>query len=368
MDGSAIDKFLLDFYTTSHPYTPFAIGHLSDAADIFHTKTSLFYIPKQKVLGTFNDEFGDELYMIEEHVGNTQKDMANFGKPQKILSTADVLQEIHRTGKSHVDEPSYIRARLFDMLIGDWDRHEDQWRWALIGKEDGAKIYKPIPRDRDQAFSLYDGSLLSFLTRAVPGLRKMQSYDVDLRSEKWFASSPYHLDLNLINNSEWSEWEKQAKYLQANVTDKVIEQAFQAIPKEIKGETINDIKKKLKGRRNNIMKIAKNYFIYLNKFEVIAGTQKKDNFIITRHPEGKTTIEVHRKDLDILHRTFSKEETNEIWIYGLDGKDTFTVQGEGDDLISIKILGGKKNDTYDFKNHKKVKLYDFKSKNNTILK
>jgi hypothetical protein len=32
--------------------------------------------------------------------------------------------------KSMFDEDEYIKARLFDMLIGDWDRHYDQWRWA----------------------------------------------------------------------------------------------------------------------------------------------------------------------------------------------------------------------------------------------
>ena len=70
------------------------------------------------------------------------------------------------------------------MLIGDWDRHEDQWRWALFEKEDGTEICKPIPRDRDQAFSKYDGTMISFLTRAIPGLRKMQTYGEDLRSVK----------------------------------------------------------------------------------------------------------------------------------------------------------------------------------------
>jgi hypothetical protein len=37
------------------------------------------------------------------------------------------------------------------MLIGDWDRHYDQWRWAEYKKK-GQVIYRPIPRDRDQAF------------------------------------------------------------------------------------------------------------------------------------------------------------------------------------------------------------------------
>ena len=39
------------------------------------------------------------------------------------------------------------------MLIGDWDRHQDQWRWIEF-KENGKKVYRPMPRDRDQAFSI----------------------------------------------------------------------------------------------------------------------------------------------------------------------------------------------------------------------
>ncbi|MEP2280529.1 metallophosphatase [Maribacter sp.] len=367
LDDTAIDKFLADFYTTSHPYTPFAIGGLSKAVGVNHTNPILYYIPKQETLGVYNDEFGDELYMIEEHVGDTQLATESFGKPDKILSTADVLQEINKSGKSVVDEPSYIRARLFDMLLGDWDRHEDQWRWALYKNEDGSEYCSPIPRDRDQAFSKYDGALISFLTRVVPGLRKMQTYDEDLRSVKWFASSPYHLDLTLIHASGWEEWEKQANHIQNNLSDKDIEEAFKAIPKEIQGATINDIKVKLQGRRSNLKKIARGYYEYLNKFQVVTGTQKADKFTITRLADGKTSVKIDRKDLGLLNHTFSKDLTKEIWLFGLDGKDEFLVEGNGDHPIKIKIVGGKKHDTYDFKNTKNVKLYDYKDKENTIV-
>ena len=367
LDGTVVDKFLADFYTTSHPYTAFAIGGLSDAVEVSHTNPKLYYVPKQKTLGVYNDEFGDELYMIEEHVGGTQTSLESFGSPIDILSTADVLQEIHKSGKSVVDESSYIKARMFDMLIGDWDRHEDQWRWALFKNEDGTEYCKPIPRDRDQAFSKFDGSLISLLTRAIPPLRKMQSFDEDLRSAKWFATNPYRLDVTIINDSDWNVWEEQTKYLQTNMTDEVIEKAFEDIPDEMKGETIEDIKKKLKGRRNNLLKIAREYYVYLNKFEVITGTQKDDEFKITRLPDGKTTIEVHKNEAGTHSRTFSKDITKEIWIYGLDGKDTFVVEGDGSSLIPIRVMGGKNNDTYNFKNKRKVKLYDYKSKKNTIV-
>ncbi|WP_299186937.1 metallophosphatase [uncultured Aquimarina sp.] len=367
LQDSYVDRFLLDFYTTAHPYTPFAIGTLSDAVDVFHANPSLYYIPKQEALGEFNNTFGDELYLVEERSESSHSDLVSFGKPKKILSSNDVLQEVHKTGKSVVDEPSYIRARLFDMLIGDWDRHPDQWRWALFEKEDGTEFCKPIPRDRDQAFSVFDGSIVSFLTCAIPGLRKMQSYDEQLRSPKWFSQTPYPLDMTFINGSDWSKWEKQAMYIQENLTDEVIEKAFENVPDEMKGETINDIKKKLKGRRSNIVDIAQRYYKHLNNFEVIAGTLKDDVFNIRRLPNGQTNIEIQRKDIGILNRTFIKEETKEIWLYGLDGNDTFNVEGKGNNLIDIKVIGGKKNDTYNFKNTKKIKLYDYKSKNNTIV-
>ena len=367
LEGTAIERTLYDFYTTANPYTPFAIGTLSESVGVLHTNPKLMYIPKQKTLGEYNDVYGDELYLFEEHVGDSQTDLESFGDPIDILSTSDVFEEIIKTGKSVVDEPSYIRARLFDMLIGDWDRHQDQWRWALYKNEDGTELCKPIPRDRDQAFSKFDGFLVGFLTRVIPELRKMQSYDDDIRSVKWLATSPYPLDISFIKSSDWGEWERQAKYLQDYLTDADIDAAFAKIPDEIIGKTTDDIKRKLKGRRGNLVEIARRYYEYLNRFAIITGTQKDDDFMITRHEDGNTTIKVQRKDVEILDRSFDHKATKEIWIYGLNGNDSFTVEGKGKQYIKIKIMGGEKYDTYDFRNTRKVKLYDYKGKKNTIV-
>ena len=58
--------------------------------------------------------------------------------------------------KNKIDEIELLKARLIDILIGDRDRHSDQWKWAAYYK-DGIRYWKPIPRDRDFAFCLYDG-------------------------------------------------------------------------------------------------------------------------------------------------------------------------------------------------------------------
>ena len=173
----------------------------SDAVNVYHTNPVLYYIPKQNALGKYNSEFGNELYMIEERASSGHGNLASFGFSDKLISTDDLLKELHKDEDNVLEESSYIRARLFDMLIGDWDRHEDQWRWAVF-KTKKKTIYKPIPRDRDQAFSIFgDGALLNIATSLIPALRLMKSYDEKLKSPKWFNLEPVsytHLTLPTI--------------------------------------------------------------------------------------------------------------------------------------------------------------------------
>lgn len=371
-NGSYTEDLLLDVFTGSHPFAPFTIGALSDAVGIYHTNPVLYYIPKQNALGSFNTEFGNELYMIEERAASGHGNKASFGFSNKVISTDDLLKNISKNEKHKIDEAAYIKARLFDMLIGDWDRHEDQWRWATF-KENDFTIYRPIPRDRDQAFSIMgDGTLLTYATKTIPALRAMRAYSEDLKSPKWFNQSPYPLDMALINQSDKKVWDKQAQLITSNITDAVINKAFEYFPKEVQDETIKIIKKKLQGRRKNLQKISDRYFSHINKFQVIKGTSKDDLFEIERLSNGQTKVIGYRikkgeKGTIFHQRIYNKSQTEEIWIYGLDDDDKFIVKGNGDDLIQLRIIGGQNNDIYNITNGKKVKIYDHKSKKNTFI-
>ncbi len=366
------EDLLLDVFTGSHPYAPFTIATLANAVGVYHTNPVLYYVPKQNAIGEFNDEFGDELYMIEERTSDGHGDKASFGFSNKILSTDDLLKKLHKNENHILDEAAYIRARLFDMLIGDWDRHEDQWRWARF-KEKDKTIYRPIPRDRDQAFSkMADGALLSFATKVVPALRLMQSYDEDLKSVKWFNLEPYPLDMALINESGRAVWNAQVKKIVENLTDDVIDEAFSYFPNEVNDETIQDIKRKLQGRRSNLQKISETYYKHINKFGVIKGTDKDDWFEIERLPLGETKVTAFRikkgKKADVfLERIYTCNDTKEIWIYGLDDKDVFRVSGYGKNLIKVRLIGGQNNDSYNILNGRSLKIYDYKSKENTFV-
>ncbi|HEA22289.1 MAG TPA: metallophosphatase [Pricia antarctica] len=367
LKNTVAERVLLDFYTTSHPYAQFAMPKLSQAIDILHANPKIYYVPKQKGLGIYSEKYGDALFMLEEHVGDENKDFEIFGTPDDILSTADLRLELRETKDAFVDEPSYIRARLFDHLVGNWDRHQDQWRWAEYETADGKKRYEPIPRDWDQAFPKYDGTAISFLKYSFPILRKMQSYDAEMGNIKWFNLSGYPLDKMFINTAKWSDWKAQVDYIQKNLTDEAIDAAFATLPDLAQDSSIVRIKQNLRSRRDNLESIANRYYDYLTDFEVIKGTEDDDTFIIDRQSSGRTEISILKDSTSVFKNTYDATMTNEIWIYGLDGKDTFISKGSGKNPIKIKVLGGEENDTYDFDNTRKIKLYDFRSKENTIV-
>jgi len=366
------EELLLDVFTGSHPYAPFVVGKLSDAIGILHTNPVLYYVPKQNALGHFNDEFGDELYMIEERAASGHGDNESFGFSNEIISTDDLLENLRKDEDYKLDEASYIRARLFDMLIGDWDRHEDQWRWASF-KENGKTIYRPVPRDRDQAFSIMaNGALLSFVTTIEPTLRLMKPYKKNLRSPKWFNIETYPLDMTLIVDANKDIWDTQVKLIQENLTNEIIDEAFKYFPKEVNDTAVREIMLKLKGRRKNLQKISDKYFKHINKFDVVIGTDKDDWFEIERLSNGETRVTSYRikndKKADVFHqKTYNSNLTKEIWVYGLDDKDTFKVSGEGDHLLKVILIGGQNKDTYIVENGKKVKIYDYKSKESNFI-
>ncbi|MRX37962.1 metallophosphoesterase [Flavobacterium sp. LC2016-23] len=361
------EGFLLDFYTTSHPYTPFAVGTMADKLGLAHSNPVLYYIPKQDGLKEFNSNFGDELYMVEERAADNHLDAKSFGHPRDIISTDDMMKNLHKDEKYTVDEKEYIKARLFDMLIGDWDRHSDQWRWGEYKIGDKI-VYRPIPRDRDQAFVKYDGTLLSILMN-IPALRHMRTFKNEIDNVKWLNREPYPLDLAFLKTADEKDWIEQAKFIQQNLSDNDIDNAFKNLPKEVQDATIKDIEQKLKNRKKELQKYASKYFDVLSHTIMIAGTDRKDKFVINHNAKKSLEINVYRSKKEgdelIYTKNVTDSKTSNLWIYGLDDNDTFEVTGNHKSNIKIRLIGGQNNDIYNIENGKRVIVYDFKSKENT---
>ena len=368
LKNTASENLIKDIFTGAHPYAPFTIVTLSEAIDLPHLNSKLYYIPKQESLGNFNNEFGDELYLFEEHASDGHNELALGNFTGNIINTMDLINKIHSDESIAIDERTYIKARLFDMLIGDWDRHQDQWRWLEI-RENNKTIYSPLPRDRDQPFSkMSDGFILGSAVKLIPQIRLIRNYESNLMDVKGFNTESFPLDIALITHSGKTIWDEEVRLIQNNITDKIIDKAFRNIPKEVNDETTDEIKKTLKYRRKNLQKIADKYYKLLFKNVVITGTNKDDYIKVNINERDEVSVSISRKKgttiKDEFHnKTYYPATTKEIWIYGLDDDDTFDVKGRSN-KIKIRLIGGQNNDEFNIENGKNTIIYDYKSKKN----
>ncbi|CAM3387525.1 metallophosphoesterase [Aequorivita lipolytica] len=361
----------VNFYTASHPYAIMAIPDMARAINIFYTTPQLFYIPKQKRLGNYNDNFGDDLYLISIDPSEKSEGEGIFKYPDDVQATDDILIKLRKTGNVQVDEENYIKSRLFDMLIGDWDREPNHWKWAEYYNRYKKNVYVPIPTNRDNAFSSFEGNILDYTRSLFNGSLESHVYGDNLTDLEWFNKEGVILDRALLENSGRGQWKYLAKVIQDSITDAVIENAFSKIPSEVQDESLEEIKEKLRGRKKNLVEIADRYYTHLSTLQTILGTDYDDLFEISRLPDGRTNVRSFTtingiKSDTLINRTFSRKDTKEIWLYGLAGKDRFIVKGEEENLIFLRIIGGQDEDTFELEEGRRVKVYDYDSMPNTI--
>ncbi|MBS1585970.1 MAG: BamA/TamA family outer membrane protein [Bacteroidetes bacterium] len=348
--GTFVEDLIDDQVTIGHPYSAFTVPELAKVAKVYHTTPLLIYVPQQPALDSFNKDYGDRLYMLEQRPDENWESYDNFGNSKKIVSTDKMIAKVLKDNDNIVDQRAYIHARLLDFLIGDWSRHEDQWRWASI--PDGDKtIYRPIPRDRDMAYSKFDGFLTKIVLTAA-NLDYLQSYSGKIDKLKIYGYTGRHLDRFCANEATLEDWVNAAREMQAALTDNVIDSAIRQMPPEvfpISGETIIS---KMKGRRDNLEKYAARYYAFLARHVDIPGTKGSEFFKVQRLDDDLTRVEIfnikkdgEQEDQPYYSRTFKKSETKDVRLYGIDGRDKFLVEGKANKGIVVRIIGGPEADS-----------------------
>ena len=196
--GTFVERIMNDQASFAQPYAATTISPMAEAVGIYHTNPVIVFVPTQKALGEFNELFGNNLYLLEQRPDENWEEAANFGNSKKIVATEKMIQKILADNDNSVDDQLFIRSRLFDMFIGDWSRHEDQWRWAEI-KNGKKTIYYPIPRDRDQAYTRMDGVLLGVALSAVAG--HIEGFGKNIKDVPLYNFASRNLDRKILNDA-----------------------------------------------------------------------------------------------------------------------------------------------------------------------
>lgn len=346
--GTFADDIVQDQISSSNPYAPMVVASLAQAAGILHSTPKLVYVDRSPCLGEFENIFGGTLCLFEERPAGNEENNPAYNYSKNIVNSEKLFEKVFSNSDHQVDERSFLKARLFDMLLGDWDRHEDQWVWASF-KSDEKTFYQPIPRDRDQAFSNLDG-IIPYMASRKWMLRKVQNFDYTIHDVNGLNMAGNHLDRNFTTRLTQNDWITISRELENALTDQVIDSAFRMMPPAIYAIAGEKTKAKLKSRRNHLTEYAKEYYAFLVKEVTITGTKAKEVFDVIRINDDSTIVNVYRsaakKENNELfyHRVFLRSETKEIRLYGLDGNDVFNITGETNKGILVRVIGGEGKD------------------------
>ena len=332
-----------DLITTQHPYGGIVASHLMDATDILHAEPQLFLMPDDPGLGIYRKDFAGLLGTLEFRPKKVKKGKKGFGGADLIHSSPKMFRAMYKDHDYRIDRQSYARARIFDLLVGDWDRHEDNWKWA--GFKDGKTVhYRPIPRDRDHVFSQWEGLIPSIGDKVIPNA---EHFGLNFGNASHLSFKARHLDRQLANELSRKDWQEAAHYIENQISHATIDSSLAKLPKEVQVFSAEEIGNKLKSRKEQLETAASDLYLLLAKEVDVVGSNKREIFVVRRNANGSLLVQMYDRDKAgergklLYNRLFYSTETKEIRLFGLGGADEFYVEGGGAAGPLLRIIGGR---------------------------
>ena len=91
-----VEKIANDQVSIAHPYAAVTIPVMAEAAKIFHAKPIIRWVPQQTALDSFNKEFGNNLFLLEQRPDENWDTAPNFGNSKKYYKYGGFAGEYYR--------------------------------------------------------------------------------------------------------------------------------------------------------------------------------------------------------------------------------------------------------------------------------
>jgi hypothetical protein len=332
---------LKDGASSSHPVGSLVASALLAAVGVLHVDQTLVVLPDDPALEEYRAEFAGRFGMIEERPDETDQVSSAFAGARQVISPTRLFERIDRSPDDRVDARAFLVARLMDILMGDRDRHRDQFRWARL---DGDSLWQPISRDHDEAFVKLDGPILEAAARYDPALVNFtDDYPPHYRLN-WHARE---IDRRFLVELDRRDWDSVATALQARLTDAVIDSAVGHLPPEMYAVGGASLARTLKVRRDKLVNEALSYYAFLAGEVEIHATDAAEIAEVLRADDHNVDVAIRRRATDArpyFQRRFNDRETHEIRLRLWGGDDRVIVRGNGDPNIKLRIIGGAGDD------------------------
>lgn len=350
-----------DNISAIHPYSSLTVYELAKAANLVQAKDELFYVPDDDAFGFYRKVFGNTLCYLEERYPTPDR--------SETKSPSQIIEYMVEDNDNRVDQPAVLRARLLDIITGDWNRHFDQWRFGT--KDTGrGKLYYPVPRDKDQAYFRSDGLFLSTISKFnLPFLQGFRMHMTNVNEQQYTAKD---FDRIFLTKLDENDWNKTVTELQTKLTDSVITNAVKKFPPEIYALGGKEIISKLKSRREDLPTVANRYYRFISKAVDVIGTNQNDYFKVSSEGNRLSVRLFKRTNKSdsaalMYNRLFDASITKEIRLYGLNGNDNFYIDDNVKSKNIVRIIGGKGNDTFNIRGSVRNFIYDNSTEKNLVI-
>ncbi len=349
LQESIVADVVQDQISSSNPYAPFIVAPILNAVGILQSIPKLVIMPDDVLLGEYKKEFGGLLGTIEIHPDESDDtEGLYFDGAEKIIGTFKLMHRLEEHRDEKVNSTEFLKARLIDVFVGDWDRHTDQWRWARYQKN-GIETWYPIPRDRDQAFAKFDGL---GPTLADYYIKNFSHFDFEYPAAEDITWSGRHLDRRYLIELSKTEWDSVTTFVKSKLTDDVINDAVHHLPEaqfDISGE---ELITKLKSRRDLLIQLSNEYYEMIQNVADVWGSDRDDYAEVIRLNDYKTIVTIYKRDKKtgekkgdpFFSKVFDNSLTNEIRIYLQGGDDKSIVTGNVNSSPIIRLITGEGKD------------------------
>ncbi len=363
--GTIVEKILDDLAAAQHPGSELVARGLLDATAIPCPSWKLVVLPDDPALGQFQKEFAGAVGFFAEYPSAVSATNPGFRGITEIIDHLELYKRLEAGTSDRADVRALLRARLVDIFMGDWDRHRKQWRWA---KFPGNPLWAPIPEDRDQAFSRYEGVLLSLGRDRDP---RFQDFKPKYPKIGGLTTNGREQDRRMFAGLDRAAFEGEAASLKAALTDGVIENSVALLPAEWRQIDGASMTAALKARRDALPEIAGKYYLHLSDRVDVYMTNQPELVEAKRTPNHDLEVTVAVVGPDgktgepYFHRVFHASETDDVRLYALGGDDRIVVTG-GKGGIHLRAIGGQGNDVLDDSQGGGTKLSDSQGSNRVI--
>lgn len=340
-----------DAMSAQHPFSSLVVAELARAVHVPQAQPVVGVVkPNDTLLGEYSSKFAGRVCLLEEREPLGESD-----------NTLKMMGELDEDNDNQIDGPAFLRARLLDLLISDWDRHPDQWRWVDTRKGK-TKFYIGIPRDRDQAFYLNQGVFPS-LARQPWIVPSLQGFDEKINHVKYSMKEGAFMQSRPGMFIPYGEWMRITNEFVLQLTDSVLRAAIRKLPASAWRHGHEKLFNQLKQRRDNIPAAMSEYYQFIRKIPDLQLSDKHEFVSIKDSSDGTLMLNVHKisKDNDnkeLLSTAFDPKITKEIRLYTGMGNDSVLIDNQSS-RIRIRVIGDEGNKKFNvIHSPRKVKVYN----------